>query len=106
MENSRGKGHVWALGIINIELGRSYAPKEYVPERFDVSNKKDFSDYYFPFGGGPRMCVGNNFAMQEMILTVAELLRKYRLESDADEIPIDPLISLKPVAVNIYFKLR
>lgn len=82
------------------------APQNYVPERFDVRNKKDFSDYYFPFGGGPRMCVGNNFAMQEMILTVAEILRKYRLESDIDEIPIDPLISLKPVAVNLHFKLR
>jgi len=82
------------------------APEDYVPERFDPSNKKDFSDYYFPFGAGPRMCVGNNFAMQEMILTVAEILNKYTLEPDFDAIQIDPLISLKPVAVNIHFKLR
>lgn len=82
------------------------APQKYVPERFDASNKKDFSDYYFPFGAGPRMCVGNNFAMQEMILTVAEILRTYKLSSDVNEIPIDPLISLKPVAVNLHFQLR
>lgn len=81
-------------------------PEDYVPERFDASNKKDFSDYYFPFGAGPRMCVGNNFAMQEMILTVAEILRKYTLEPAAEAIQVDPLISLKPVAVNLHFKLR
>lgn len=82
------------------------APEEFMPERFDVSQKKDFSDYYFPFGGGPRMCVGNNFAMQEMILTVAEILQKYRLEPDVRDIQINPLISLKPVAVKLHFNLR
>ncbi len=82
------------------------APKDYVPERFDPSNKKDFSDYYFPFGAGPRMCVGNNFAMQEMIITVAEILRNYTLKSDVEEIQINPLISLKPVAVKLHFKAR
>lgn len=81
-------------------------PEDFMPERFDVRNKKDFSDYYFPFGGGPRMCVGNNFAMQEMIITVAEILRRYRLESDVEDIQINPLISLKPVAVKLHFKDR
>lgn len=81
-------------------------PQNYIPERFDPSNKKDFSDYYFPFGAGPRMCVGNNFAMQEMIITVAELLRNYKLESGAEDIQINPLISLKPAAVNLHFKAR
>lgn len=82
------------------------APEEFMPERFDASQKKDFSDYYFPFGGGPRMCVGNNFAMQEMILTVAEILQKYRLEPDVQDIQINPLISLKPVEVKLHFNLR
>lgn len=82
------------------------APENFIPERFDPSNKKDYSDYYFPFGAGPRMCVGNNFAMQEMILTVAEILRMYKLSSDVNKIPIDPLISLKPLAVNLHFQLR
>lgn len=81
-------------------------PENFMPERFDVRNKKDFSDYYFPFGGGPRMCVGNNFAMQEMIITVAEILRRYRLQPDVEDIQINPLISLKPVAVKLHFKDR
>ncbi len=82
------------------------APQDYIPERFDPSNKKDFSDYYFPFGAGPRMCVGNNFAMQEMIMTIAELLHTYKLEPDVDDIQINPLISLKPVAVKLHFIAR
>lgn len=81
-------------------------PQDYLPERFDASNKKDYSDYYFPFGAGPRMCVGNNFAMQEMILTVAEILRTYKITSDTVQIPIDPLISLKPKMVSIHFATR
>lgn len=81
-------------------------PENYMPERFDPSNKKDFSDYYFPFGAGPRMCVGNNFAMQEMILTVAELLRIYELKSYSEDIKINPLISLKPDSVKIHFQTR
>lgn len=81
-------------------------PQDYLPERFDASNKKDYSDYYFPFGAGPRMCVGNNFAMQEMMLTVAEILRTYKITSDTVQIPIDPLISLKPKMVSIHFATR
>ncbi len=80
-------------------------PEDFSPERFDPANKKDYTDYYFPFGAGPRMCVGNNFAMQEMILTVAEILRNYTLEP-VEELRVNPLISLKPHAVKLYLKAR
>jgi cytochrome P450 len=79
------------------------SPNAFKPERFDPANKRDYSDYYFPFGGGPRMCIGNNFAMQEMILTVAEILRSYTLRPVDDEVLINPLISLKPVSVKLHF---
>jgi cytochrome P450 len=79
------------------------SPNAFQPERFDPANKRDYSDYYFPFGGGPRMCIGNNFAMQEMILTVAEILRSYTLRPVDDEVLINPLISLKPVSVKLHF---
>lgn len=82
------------------------SPDAFRPERFDPKNKKDFSNYYYPFGAGPRMCVGNNFAMYEMILTIAHVLRKYRLSTPMKDIEINPLISLKPAEVNIHFALR
>ena len=82
------------------------APNEYRPERFNPENKKDFSDYYYPFGAGPRMCVGNNFAIYEMVLTVAEILKKYKLETTEKTVKINPLISLKPKKVTLMFISR
>lgn len=82
------------------------APNEYRPERFNPENKKDFSDYYYPFGAGPRMCVGNNFAIYEMVLTVAEILKKYQLKTNRESVIINPLISLKPEQVPLVFISR
>ncbi len=82
------------------------SPEEFIPERFNALNKKDFSDYYFPFGAGPRMCVGNNFAMYEMILVVAIVVKKYSLSASAKEIEINPMISLKPKEVVLKFVPR
>lgn len=81
-------------------------PESFNPDRFDKNLKKEYQDYYYPFGAGPRMCVGNNFAMYEMILAVTEILKKYKLSSDLDKIKINPLISLKPMNVYLTFTHR
>ena len=81
-------------------------PEVFEPERFNPKNKKDFSNYYYPFGAGPRMCVGNNFAMYEMILVVAEILKKYRVQTNVEKIELDPLISLRPKEVPLEFIQR
>ncbi|TMM58275.1 cytochrome P450 [Maribacter algarum] len=78
-------------------------PEAFQPERFHPENKKDFSNYYYPFGAGPRMCVGNNFAMYEMILVVARILKKFRIEKQTEEVELDPLISLRPKEVRLRF---
>ncbi len=78
-------------------------PEAFRPERFNPENKKDFSNYYYPFGAGPRMCVGNNFAMYEMILVVARILKKYQIEIQSKEVELDPLISLRPKEVLLKF---
>lgn len=79
------------------------SPDGFIPERFDVENKKDLQDFYYPFGAGPRMCVGNNFAMYEMVLTVAEIIKKYNLQTNLSDVEINPLISLKPKTVPLKF---
>ncbi len=82
------------------------SPEKFNPNRFDAKNKKDYSDQYFPFGAGPRMCVGNNFAMFEMILTIAEIVKKYRITTPLEKIEINPLITLKPKEVPLTFTER
>ncbi|GAL00070.1 hypothetical protein JCM19314_324 [Nonlabens ulvanivorans] len=37
-------------------------PEAFDPSRFEPEKAKKYRDFYFPFGAGPRMCVGNNFA--------------------------------------------
>jgi hypothetical protein len=81
-------------------------PMDFDPSRFDGADKKDYGDYYYPFGAGPRMCVGNNFAMYEMIIAIAEIVKKYEISSPVENMEINPLISLKPKSVPLLFTER
>lgn len=81
-------------------------PEQFNPDRFAPERKKDFSRIYYPFGAGPRMCVGNNFAMYEMMMALGLIVKEYRLESPQQELDLDPLISLKPKTVPIRFQNR
>ena len=81
-------------------------PDRFMPERFSEGNAQKHSSYYFPFGAGPRMCIGNNFAMYEMILAIGALIKKYKISSEREEIGIHPLITLKPKDSIMQFKLR
>lgn len=73
------------------------------PERFDperwrpeaVVERPKFS--YFPFGGGTRMCIGEQFAWMEGILVLATIAQRWRLRHDpAHVVAMDPLITLRP----------
>ncbi len=81
------------------------SPLEFKPERFEGGGR-EYSSQYFPFGAGPRKCIGNNFAMFEMILAITKLVKNYKLIPDFTEIEITPLISLKPKNVIIKFEQR
>ncbi|WP_425076092.1 cytochrome P450 [Psychroserpens sp. S379A] len=80
-------------------------PEVFLPQRFKEGGRK-FSSQYFPFGAGPRKCIGNNFAMFEMIIAVSELISKYRISPEFDTIEITPLITLKPKNAFLKFEPR
>ncbi|MBQ52541.1 MAG: cytochrome P450 [Leeuwenhoekiella sp.] len=80
-------------------------PEEFNPDRFADDSLK-YSPYYYPFGAGPRMCIGNNFAMYEMILTVSHLVKKFKIKKETAPIEINPLITLKPKDVLLTFTPR
>ncbi len=73
-------------------------PGKFLPERFaDDSGEHRPKFAYFPFGGGSRMCIGNNFATMEAILAIAGIVQKYDLDLVADqEIGMDLTFTLKP----------
>jgi len=52
---------------------------------------------YFPFGGGPRQCIGNYFAMMEVVLLLATIGQKFRFKLDPDhKVELLPVLSLRP----------
>lgn len=54
-------------------------PTRFRPERWADGLAKRLPRYaYFPFGGGPRICIGNQFAMMEAVLILATLARRFR----------------------------
>ena len=78
--------------------------EQFQPERFQ--NNEKVSSFYFPFGAGPRKCIGNNFAMYEIILVLNQLLKDFKIIKVKDDIEIFPLISLKPKNAILKFEKR
>jgi cytochrome P450 len=57
------------------------SPEEFRPERFVKENEKLRAPFtYFPFGGGPRVCIGNQYAMLQILMILSTLLRRYDFE--------------------------
>jgi len=73
-------------------------PLAFRPERWTEDFIEHLPKYaYFPFGGGPRVCIGASFAMMEVILCLATIGQKFRLELDPDHpVSIYPAMSLRP----------
>lgn len=73
-------------------------PDQFIPERFSPENESGREKYcYFPFGGGPRLCIGYQFALYEMQILLATLARKYSFALAPGFQPVmDPLITLRP----------
>jgi cytochrome P450 len=73
-------------------------PERFDPERFSLERESAIPKYaYLPFGGGPRICIGNAFAMMEAKIILASILQRWRLQrvSNAPVVP-EPLVTLRP----------
>jgi cytochrome P450 len=67
---------------------------DFLPERWTEEFEKRLPKFaYFPFGGGPRVCVGASFALMEAALLLATIAQKYRLVVDPGH-PVVPLASV------------
>lgn len=73
-------------------------PLEFRPDRWNNDLAKRLPRFaYLPFGGGPRVCIGNSFALMEAALVVASVLHRYRLtHRPGQTVSIFPSITLRP----------
>jgi cytochrome P450 len=72
-------------------------PERFRPERWLGPEKNSVRRFdYFPFGGGPRVCIGNHFATMEAALILATLVQKLELSLDPSfELVLAPAITLR-----------
>jgi cytochrome P450 len=57
------------------------SPEEFRPERFIKENEKLRTPFtYLPFGGGPRICIGNHYAMLQILMILTTILQRYDFE--------------------------
>jgi len=71
---------------------------EFNPDRFTPEKVKAMSKMnYLPFGGGPRLCIGNMFALMEMQLILVGLLQRFDFELiKTQNIDMEALVTLRP----------
>jgi cytochrome P450 len=73
----------WEINVISYSAHRDPrwwdAPESFHPERFLVEDPDRPKYAYIPFGGGPRICIGNHFAMMEAQLALATIAQHFQL---------------------------
>jgi len=84
-------------------------PETFLPERFTKENKEKHTPFsHLPFGGGPRVCIGNNYAKMQMLMILSVLLRNFDFELVPDrKIEMHPMVILRPEdGFQMYFSKR
>ena len=73
-------------------------PQKFDPDRWLPERSQKLPRFaYFPFGGGPRQCIGNSFAMMEATLLLAAIAQRFQFRSVPDHpIATVPSFTLRP----------
>jgi cytochrome P450 len=94
------RGWIVVLNVIGMhhDPANFPAPSRFDPERFLGDREKAIPrGAYLPFGAGPRVCIGNHFALMEGHLLLATIARRARLEIETKgPIGQEPLVTLRP----------
>jgi cytochrome P450 len=93
------KGQVFAFQWVTQRDPRFFEdPDQFVPERWAPEVADRLPKYaYFPFGGGPRKCIGDYFAMMETILLLATIGQRFKFAlAPGEKVELYPSMSLRP----------
>ena len=91
-------GTTLLIPIFHFHWGAKWSPEPltFDPDRF-LPDRRPSPESYFPFGAGPRTCIGNQFALQELIIMTVTMLKRLRFRP-VEGFPVEPdaLITLRP----------
>jgi cytochrome P450 len=94
------KGSIVLVNIIGLHRRADVwpDPERFEPERFLGDKEKQLPRCaYMPFGAGPRVCIGNHFALMEGHILLATIARRLRFElTSTKEVELEPLVTLRP----------
>ena len=89
-----GYGVAFAQWVMHRDARWFDAPQEFRPERWENGLAKQLPRFaYFPFGGGPRQCIGNTFALMEASVVLATVGQRFRFALAPDQ-RVTPLASI------------
>lgn len=82
-------------------------PEGFDPDRWAPERAADLPKFaYFPFGGGPRVCIGNHFATMEAALVLATIVQRYRIELLAGQrLELKPAVTLRQLGPGLKVRL-
>lgn len=82
-------------------------PAAFKPSRFqNEKGSKEKIKAYYPFGAGPRLCIGNNFAMAEMTLFLQAVVTRFQFNPGGVRPAMKPLVTLRPDRVFLKVEHR
>jgi cytochrome P450 len=94
------RGSIVLINIFGMHHSPTYFrdPERFDPDRFELAAEKALpKGAYMPFGGGPRVCIGNHFALMEAQLILATIAQRTRFELIGEpDIEAEPLVTLRP----------
>lgn len=101
------KGNMVSVYIYGVQHNEKFwkNPNDFHPERFDSTDQKMHPFAHIPFGGGPRVCIGQNMALMQIFLVLIKIIEQYDFTPvDNKEVEIKPMLILRPDGqVNLRF---
>lgn len=90
------KGTTWIIYIRGMHRQPEYwpLPDQFIPERWDRPDVQ--KDAFMPFGAGPRLCIGEHFAMMEMQVILESIVKRFDFELKTAVVKDKPLVTLRP----------